>query len=273
MTPFVARGEWGARPPRNVSRNVSPRHLTAHHGGPSPWPGGIGSHDRCAQIVRGYQSFHMDSNGWADIAYSSLVCPHGYRFEGRGPGVRTAANGTNAGNELSLATCYLAGEGDPLTDAAKAAFRDEADRFGLPLDRVHSDWFSTSCPGDELRAWVKGGAFRPTGDPAYPPPAPSAPVDWNAVRRFGAALLGRNLATMSGAIRPGDRNPSVRIVQAALNAVSRAGLAEDGIAGPATTAAVRSLQAFAGLEVDGIVGPRTRDALRWFLAAIENGTA
>jgi hypothetical protein len=257
-----------------VSRNVSPRHLTAHYGGPSPWRGGIGSHDRCAGIVRGYQAYHMDSNGWSDIAYSSCVCPHGVRFEGRGPGVRTAANGTNAGNSESLATCYIAGDGDPLTDAARHAFRDEADRFGVPLDRVHSDWFSTSCPGHDLRAWVKGGAPRPGVVP--PPPGPATPVgptDWAAVRRFGAALLRRALEARPGIARPGSRGPFVRTVQASLNAIADVGLVEDGSYGPATEAAVRRFQGFARLDVDGIVGPRTVDGLRWFLRMIEDGKA
>lgn len=177
MTPFVTREAWGARPARSRPATIRPGHLTAHYGGPSPWPGpGRFDHARCASIVRGYQAFHMDRNGWADVAYSSLVCPHGFRFEGRGPGARTAANGTNAGNGASLATCYVAGEGDPLTDEARLAFLDEAARFGLPLDRVHSDWFSTSCPGSPLRAWVKAGAPRPGGASPIPPPAPPAPT-------------------------------------------------------------------------------------------------
>src|SRR4051812_49899707 len=39
--------------------------------------------------------------------------------------------------------------------------------------------------------------------------------------------------------------------------------AVDGIAGPATTAAVRALQSSAGIAVDGIAGPATRAALGW----------
>jgi hypothetical protein len=130
-------------------------------------------HTRCASIWRAWQSFHMDARGWSDIAYSSGVCPHGTRFEGRGPGRRTAANGTNTGNDLSLATCYIAGVGDPLTDAAKHAFCDEAARFGVPLDRAHSDWKPTGCPGDELRAWIRAGAPRPGGPPPGPPTPPT----------------------------------------------------------------------------------------------------
>src|SRR5690606_36014836 len=110
---------------------------------------------------RAWQAYHMNSNGWADIAYTSGICPHGYRFEGRGPGVRTSSNGTNHSNTVSLSTVYIAGDDDPLTDEAKLAFLDEANRLGLPLNRVHQDWYSTSCAGGPLNEWVRAGCPRP----------------------------------------------------------------------------------------------------------------
>lgn len=171
-TPLHSRSELGLRAPRSVTRLTTAVHLTAHYAGPSPWRGTIGPHSRCATIWRAWQAFHMDTRGWSDIAYSSGVCPHGHRFEGRGPGVRTAANGTNTGNRLSLATCYIAGAGDPLTTDAKHAFLDEAARFGVPLNRVHRDWKSTACPGDPLTEWVRSGAKRPGVVPT-PKPAPA----------------------------------------------------------------------------------------------------
>lgn len=168
-SPLVSRSAAGLRPPRSTPAAINAVHLTVHYGGPSPWRGGTPDHTRCASIWRAWQAFHMDARGWSDIAYSSGVCPHGTRYEGRGPGRRTAANGTEAGNRQSLATCYIAGDGDPLTDAAKHAFRDEAERFGVPLDRAHSDWKPTGCPGDPLRAWIRAGAPRPGGPPPTPP--------------------------------------------------------------------------------------------------------
>ncbi len=53
----------------------------------------------------------------------------------------------------------------------------------------------------------------------------------------------------------------VRALQQALNKLSDAGLAVDGIYGPATRAAVRSFQAQAGLAADGEAGPKTQAAL------------
>ena len=113
-------------------------------------------HNRCPTIMRAYQAFHMDQRGWQDFAYSSGACPHGVRYEGRGKDVRTAAQGTTVGNDTSHATCYLAGDGDPLTDGAKRAFADESARLD-GLRRGHRDWKPTACPGDPLYAWVHGG--------------------------------------------------------------------------------------------------------------------
>ncbi len=61
----------------------------------------------------------------------------------------------------------------------------------------------------------------------------------------------------------------MRALQAALTKVGCYSGSIDGIAGPATTRAVRSFQAAAGLAVDGIAGPNTEGQLR---AAAKDGT-
>ncbi|MBB1492714.1 peptidoglycan-binding protein [Paracoccus sp. MC1862] len=61
---------------------------------------------------------------------------------------------------------------------------------------------------------------------------------------------------------------TIRWLQAALNRVGNAGLAENGVAGRATCEAVRGFQAAQGLAADGVAGPRTMAALR---AALEDG--
>lgn len=261
MAAYVSRVEWGARQAKSVSRNITPRSVTAHYGGPSPWRGGF-DHNRCASIVRSWQAYHMDGNGWSDIAYTSLVCPHGFRFEGRGPGVRTAANGTNLGNQESYAVCYIAGDGDPLTDDAKRGFLEEAQRLGMPLNRVHSDWFNTSCPGGPLREWVKGGAVAPG--------VPSGSVDWSALRRFLAGTL-RSQLESAPVLSRGATGGYVVALQQALNLVSGNKLAEDGQFGAQTDGAVRAFQRYFGLAVDGVVGPQTKSMLLYILAVIAAG--
>jgi murein DD-endopeptidase MepM/ murein hydrolase activator NlpD len=55
----------------------------------------------------------------------------------------------------------------------------------------------------------------------------------------------------------------VAALQAALRADGLYAATIDGVAGPATVAAVRALQAREGLAVDGIAGSATREALGW----------
>jgi len=187
MTPFHTRSDWGARVPVCSSTNIRPEGDTVHYGGPSPWTGTIdrsspaafqatADHNRCASILRAWQAYHMDTRGWCDLAYSSAVCPHGHRYEGRGPGLRTGAQGTNDGNLRSYATVYIGGEGDPFPDAAKLAFLDEGDRFA-GLRWGHRDWHPTGCPGSPIYAWKTAGFPRPTVAPPPPKPTPQPDED------------------------------------------------------------------------------------------------
>lgn len=134
---------------------------------------GTFAHSQCAGKVRSIQNFHMDGQGWADIAYNFLVCPHGFVFEGRGWGRRSAANGTNAGNAAYHAVCYLGGKGDPFTDAAKGGFRATRDewerRYGRKANvHPHRYFLATECPGSEITNWISSGL----GGGSAPAPAP-----------------------------------------------------------------------------------------------------
>lgn len=105
---------------------------------------------------------------------SFVACPHGYVFEGRGWGVRTAAQGTTFGNDHYHAACHLGGAGDPFGDPARHAFRDVFDeaRHRYPRGteiRPHSNFRATECPGDAIRAWVAAGAPRPGVPPVTSP--------------------------------------------------------------------------------------------------------
>jgi len=42
------------------------------------------SHQACREYWKNTRKFHVNSRGWADIAYSFAVCPHGIVMEGRG---------------------------------------------------------------------------------------------------------------------------------------------------------------------------------------------
>lgn len=162
MKKYVPRTEWGARKAKARHTPLSnPKGIAVH------WVGatlGKYRHDTCADRVRGTQAYHMDNNGWNDIAYSFMVCRHGWVFQGRGWGKRTAANGTDAGNSWGHAVCAIAGPGDPITWRMKWAIRRvrraHRNRYGKAALVTHSYFKPTACPGPDLEAWVKKGGPR-----------------------------------------------------------------------------------------------------------------
>lgn len=159
---LITRAQWGARAPR-AQPPEDFTGATAHWEGPHM---GTFPHASCPAKVRGIQAFHMDARGWSDIAYNAVVCPHGYVFEGRGRGVRSAANGTNVGNDADGAVCYLGGEGDPFTPEGAAAMADALHWLSPGGQRhAHRDWKPTTCPGDTIAAWVHSPAALGPGAP------------------------------------------------------------------------------------------------------------
>lgn len=161
---YISRNAWDARNPKSVTPLVhSQQRGTGVH-----YSGGAAearlNHAECANVVRSIQRFHMDTRGWADIAYSFLPCNHGAIFVGRGRGVRTAANGTNSGNDGYHAVCFLGGDRDGRADvtpeglaALKIAISDCNSWAGVKEVRPHSSFKPTECPGDEIRSWISRG--------------------------------------------------------------------------------------------------------------------
>ena len=161
---LITRAEWKARPPVNrtsLVRTVQ-RGTAVHYSGANADE--QASHANCASRVRAIQNYHMDVRKWADIAYSYLICKHGYVFAGRGIGVRTAAQGTNSGNDAFHAVCFLGDDTaarDDVTDAGRRALKDAVNTCngwsrGREV-RPHSYFHSTGCPGDQLRSWIDAG--------------------------------------------------------------------------------------------------------------------
>ena len=260
QTKMVSRAEWGARRPKYTTPFTPSFGTTAHWEGP-----GLPdfTHDACASYVRGIQRYHMDAKGWADIAYTAVVCPHGYVFEGRWIGKRTGANGTNAGNNAAYAVCFLGGVGDEFTSLADRALHDTMIHLRLhggagPGVNCHRDWKATQCPGDEICRRVKGGRYSSnTGLPSPTPPPPVAPPPPpSGPRILREGMRGSDVSEWQRVLKGFDSRVSV-----------------DGIFGPHTTAVTKRFQQALRVTADGIVGPRTRTAtealFRW-LAAMPN---
>lgn len=162
-TNFVTRAQWGSSfdYSGNTRMPSTCRGVALHWEGPRM---GTWTHDLCDNKVRQIEDFHVDSRGWAGIAYNALVCPHGYIFEGRGTRYRNAANGDPTKNSAYYAVCYIGGDGDPFTDVAKAAFARavqwlRADGGAGSAVIGHRDVTATACPGNVIEAWLKSYDF------------------------------------------------------------------------------------------------------------------
>lgn len=180
---LISRNDWGARPFRQPNGAITyskPRKgVKIHHLGESgTWS--PSNHTDCHAKVRTIQAYHMDVNGWSDIGYSFLVCPHGDYFEGRGLRRRNSANGNTTLNDENYAICALISHSSRQmpNDAMLNGIVDAIEhcRNEGPCGSFiggHRDGYATMCPGDNLYEWVKLGAQRPK------PQGGSAPVPAN----------------------------------------------------------------------------------------------
>lgn len=167
---FVTRADAGLRAPKSFSRRITPGQggVAIHYGGPALH---LRDHAGCVRTWRAWQTFHMDGHGWADIAYTMGVCDHGYALAGRGAGVRTAAQGTNAGNDDYYAVVWLGGGAEVPSLAALDALEwcvAELRTHAGAGDKVrpHKSFHSTDCPGVTLtrKAKAMDGVRVITGD-------------------------------------------------------------------------------------------------------------
>ncbi|MEV8636506.1 peptidoglycan recognition family protein [Streptosporangium sp. NPDC051023] len=181
---LVTRAQWGAHAPRgSYGRLTSTRGVKVHYTGGHVDLAILGDHSRCIAAVRGIQNGHMDGNGWIDIGYSAVVCPHRKVFEGRGLHHLPAANGPGL-NSDHYAVLGLVGTSGVVmpTPNMLHGIRDAIEWLraeggaGAEI-KGHRDGYSTDCPGEPLYAWVQAGAPRPatTTPPVEPPEEEEVP--------------------------------------------------------------------------------------------------
>ena len=147
---IISREEWGARAPRSrstVTWGARTEFVVHYSEGPT------------TQSVRSIQDFHMDGNGWSDIGYNFLVDVQGRIYEGRG-WLTVGAHAPDH-NSSGIGVCMIGRNGDATSAATRSirALYDEAvRRSGRNLAKLgHRDVYATSCPGDQLYAWVRAG--------------------------------------------------------------------------------------------------------------------
>lgn len=248
MVEVVDRAGWGARSPRRVTPKKMRKKSTGHYNGPkiATLP-----HNRCPAQMRAIQNYHMDSNGWNDIAYNFVICQHGSIFVGRGYDTANGANGTNEANFDSHAVMWMDGDGNDFTEPEKIGFKAcvklIADKTGAPNAAVgHKDHKPTACPGPERYNWIKAGM--PVSGSSSTPSHP--PVNTPAV-----------LPTL----KRGSSGAYVTIAQAIISDKAGGGIIVDGKFGSNTEKRVKDLQRVFKLSQDGIIGPKTWDALKFLL--------
>jgi peptidoglycan hydrolase-like protein with peptidoglycan-binding domain len=170
---LVTRAEWGAQPPKQSWTYVaSAQGVKVHYEGDAVPADLVDHHELCAGRVRAIQAAHMAnaSEGWIDIAYNYVVCPHSYVFEGRGLHHENGANGNQPLNLAHYAVCGMLGNSgltqptDDLLNGLRDAIELMQQQGGAgPEIKGHRDGYATDCPGDPLYAWVRAGAPRPGG--------------------------------------------------------------------------------------------------------------
>lgn len=286
---IVTRAEWGARKPRSTPARRDPaqaRGVTVHHKGMAPYASGAASypHSKCAAAVRADQDWHMDGNGWSDIAYSYLLCQHGTAYEGRGLNWAHFANGSiNTGRTyLNPAQTgwyslqAMIGSQDPT--AALVATLAELTHFlrgkGVGDEVTPHSYFKVKpCPGVVLSRWAIEHNNKPVIAP--PPPPAAAPV---AVRQPVAGAVGPEgpFPLPAGhafgrddesdgnevALWNGTENPAAKAHAMCIQReVGPAAGTADGHIGPKAETGIKAWQAARGLTEDGRVGARTWAAM------------
>lgn len=230
---FISRSSAGLVAPRSVSKNITPEHggTLVHYGG-ADVP--TSSHASAKSRWKSWQTYHMVTRGWVDIAYTMGVDNWGFVYAGRGAGVRTAANGTNYANQNYYAVCWIGGAKQTPTRAALSAIawavnalRDSG--AGMSVGN-HSDFRTTGCPGDDLRR-------------------ETAKID-------GKEFSSQDLLGGEQVIQRYDKGNGVRVFQSALlqwrgDALPKYGADSDF--GPETEEWVKRYQNAAGVEVTGVI--------------------
>lgn len=166
---LVTRKEWNARKPKGSYSPMpsTPSGIKIHYtGGREDFLMAV-DHGLCIKRVRSVQNGHMDGNGWTDIGYSFVVCPHGTVFEGRGLGNVPAANGPglNSGHYAVLMLVGSAGLTKPTEEMIRGVRKCIAyirSKTGTGREIAgHRDGYATDCPGVYAYNLVRSGALEP----------------------------------------------------------------------------------------------------------------
>lgn len=167
MTVF-SRAAWGARPSRGGPGDLDPARVVglAFH-----WPAMTRPLTTVAAVkaaLRGWQDYHMDGQGWSDIAYQVAVDQAGNEYTLRGLGTISGANGDSTVNRTHGSLLLILAPGETPTRAMIRTVRRVVKRhralFPNSTQLVgHTDIRPepTACPGPAVDAALDAGVFEP----------------------------------------------------------------------------------------------------------------
>jgi hypothetical protein len=173
---------WGARSPKQIDTVFSKSEGVIVHYSTRDAARLVKHWPDCYESWRKHQRWHMDNNGWWDLAYNWGVCPHGFAFEGRG---WSAQNGANKGfNDKTLSVCYDGDFNDTPLPVVERTFKDLIERAvekGWDTQvRGHNEVSTTGtpCPGAAIKAgmlprlklYAEALSSPPPIQPPPPPP-------------------------------------------------------------------------------------------------------
>lgn len=187
MVTYITRAQIGLRAP-NGSVSLAPSQVknTAYH-----YPGmanpinavGDAGFARVKSALRGWQTYHMDTRGWSDIAYQIAVDQVGRAYTLRGINIRSAANGGTQVNLEYGAVLLILGNNEAPSAAMEATSRAVMQDYRVRFKAIPArpTWHgairpggtasdpSTTCPGKLTIAEIKAGKFDAVSTPVVPP--------------------------------------------------------------------------------------------------------
>lgn len=156
------RSDWGAVAPKTMTKRTTGTKVIFHHTG---WQFSSTTTTNVVAEIKEVQDYHMNTKGWADIAYHYVIDPAGRIWQGRSDyyeGAHTSGQNMNVGVVVlgDFEGIWGIGANSLTTNAYNAmcslskylAYRDSLD---LPVAYNHKDFNpDTECPGDNMEYYV-----------------------------------------------------------------------------------------------------------------------